>query len=127
MTDTNEEKQDIDSGDTTNEDVKKDEQVDQSTDKVELEEGHKYELADSEGGAPQKIIFMKKEAGNLVHGGTTNEEVIAMMIDRIMYLQSKLECHENTVVLDKLGEIKELFQQRTKDRKERGVEGSDNL
>jgi hypothetical protein len=92
--------------------------------------GHKYELASFEGGAPQVIQFIEKIPGSLpssslvtVNDGTTNEEVLAMMIDRMKHLQEKFPCRENAIVITKLEESLMWLNKRTADRKARGVEG----
>lgn len=96
-----------------------------------LTTGHKYELASFEGGAPQTIQFIKKkpdlEAGNgvlfTVNDGTTNEEVLRVMIDRLLYLNGKFPCRENAIVITKLEESLMWLNKRTADRQARGVEG----
>lgn len=61
-------------------------------------EGHKYELESFEGGPSQTIQFIEKvksdEEGTFqtVNDGTTNEEVLAMLIDRVGSLQAKFPC-----------------------------------
>lgn len=94
--------------------------------------GHKYELESFEGGKAQVIQFIEKEKKNslddrlvTVNDGTTNEEVLAVLIDRMRSLQAKHSCHENEVVIDKLEESLFWLKKRTADRKARKVEGTD--
>lgn len=58
-----------------------------------------------------------------VNNGTTNEEVLAVLIDRMYYLQAKFPCRENAIVLTKLEESLMWLNKRTEDRKARNVEG----
>lgn len=59
-----------------------------------------------------------------VNDGTTNEEVLAMMIDRMNYLQGKFPCRENAIVITKLEESLMWLNKRTAERKARNVEGT---
>lgn len=98
-----------------------------------LTPGHKYELANFETGTaqpPQTIQFIEKvpkEEGSTelktVNNGTTNEEVLAVLIDRLNSLQAKFPCRENAIVITKLEESAMWLAKRTADRKARGVEG----
>ena len=96
-----------------------------------IDEGHGYCLAsvpdaDKPGmGLPQFLDFMKRVDGKIVSPGTTNEEVLKMMINRFEYLQSKLPCKENALVLIKLEEALMWCISRTKKRIEQGVESTD--
>lgn len=93
--------------------------------------GHKYELENFEnksvGG--QTIQFIQKEPKGVddglitIHDGTTNEELLAMLIDRMSYLQNKFPCRENAIVITKLEESLMWLNKRTQDRINRGVEG----
>lgn len=96
------------------------------------EEGHKYELQHfGDVGGNESLTFIKKTAntatGELLteYDGTTNEEVLSVLIDRIQYLQAKMPCRENAIVLTKLEESLMWLNKRTEDRKVRGVEGKD--
>lgn len=95
-----------------------------------LTEGHKYTLASFEEGESQTLQFIQKVPTHpgsteleTVANGTTNEEVLAMLIDRMQYLQGKFPCRENTIVITKLEESLMWLNKRTTDRKKRGVEG----
>lgn len=59
-----------------------------------------------------------------VHDGTTNEEVLAMLIDRMNYLQKLCPCRENAIVITKLEESLMWLNKRTAERKARNVEGT---
>ena len=95
-------------------------------------EGHQYELSnfqntDKKGQILQFIHKEPKEEGSteliLVSDGTTNEEVLRVLIDRMSFLQSKFPCKENAMVITKLEESLMWLEKRTSDRLKRGVEG----
>ena len=99
-----------------------------------LTPGHKYELSNFELIPPdqshQTIQFIEKLPNSLdqsmletVSNGTTNEEVIAMLIDRMQFLQEKFPCRENAIVITNLEESLMWLNKRTADREARGVEG----
>ena len=92
--------------------------------------GHVYELKDFEGDTSQTLNFIKKEPISdgstelkTVMNGTTNEEVLLVLIDRIQTLNAKFPSRENSIVITKLEESLMWLQKRTVDRKARGVEG----
>ena len=98
------------------------------------EAGHGYELMNYSVGengllgfAPgsQPVIFVSRLAGDLVHEGTTNEEVLAMLIDRMKFLNGKFPCRENSIVITKLEEALMWLNRRTELRQAQGVEGQD--
>ena len=94
-------------------------------------EGHAYELSnfenkDLEG---QSLQFIHKEPViegsselKTVSDGTTNEEVLEVLINRLGYLQSKFPCRENAIVITKLEEALMWLNKRTADRVKRNVE-----
>lgn len=92
-----------------------------------IDEGHLYSLSnfercpDPEG--QSALTFVKMDEDGLYHNGTTNEEVIAVLIDRMKYLNGKFPCRENSIVITKLEESLMWLEKRTADRKARGVEG----
>lgn len=97
-----------------------------------LTEGHLYELDqfESTDGGNQRIQFIHKEPINpgakeleTVSNGTTNEEVLAILIDRMYFLQTKFPCRENSIVITKLEESLMWLNKRTSNRNKRGVEG----
>ena len=97
--------------------------------------GHKYELASFEGGPAQTLQFIEKQTRLTenpdgtelvtVNDGTTNEEVLRVLIDRLQYLNGKFPCRENAIVITKLEESLMWLEKRTADRKARGVEGEE--
>jgi hypothetical protein len=97
-----------------------------------LVEGHKYELSNFENKTEQgqTLQFIQKEPiteGSTelktVSDGTTNEELIEMLLDRMSYLQSKFPCRENAIAITKLDEALLWLNKRTSDRVKRNVEG----
>lgn len=97
-----------------------------------LREGHRYAMENFEDGSKsQEIQFIEKipvgdgdkGAMHTVFDGTTNEEVLAVLIDRMESLQAKFPCRENAIVITKLQESLMWLNKRTSDRKARNVEG----
>ena len=94
-----------------------------------LTEGHKYiaqNFENKESG--QTIQFIEKhpqEDGSLaiINDGTTNEELLEVLIDRISYLQAKFPCKENACCITHLQEGLMWLEKRTQDRIKRNVEG----
>jgi len=83
------------------------------------DEGHIYELdytGTEEKAIPVEIRFMKRVDGKCVMQGTTNEDILVMLIDRLNYLQSKLPCRENAIVITKLEESLMWLERRTANR-----------
>lgn len=98
--------------------------------KVEVE-GHRYELAnfDDPNSKGQILQFIHKENIDgttdlkLVSDGTTNEEVLEVLINRITFLQAKFPCKENACCITHLQEGLMWLEKRTRDRIKRQVEG----
>jgi len=103
-----------------------------------LTPGHKYELENFEAkDKPGQIIqFIEKqqitkEAGSdavvdklvTVHDGTTNEELLKVLIDRMNSLQAKFPCRENAIATTHFETGLLWLEKRTADRVARGVEG----
>lgn len=95
--------------------------------------GHKYELQnyDNPGHPGQVIQFIHKVP--LVEGhpelttvsdGTTNEEVMAVLIDRLTVMNQKLPSRETSIQITKIEEALMWANKRTAERKARGVEGT---
>lgn len=97
--------------------------------------GHKYELKNQETEEVQTLQFIHKEPVyngkdpnpiefKTVTDGTTNEDVLKVLIHRLKYLNNKMQCLENEQALLKLEEALMWLNKRTDDRKERNVEGT---
>lgn len=96
-----------------------------------LTPGHKYELAnfDNPQREGQVIQFIEKEGGpatqlTLINDGTTNEEVLSMLLDRLIFLNGKLPSWQTGIAIAKIEEALEYLNKRTEDRRSRGVEGT---
>jgi hypothetical protein len=99
-----------------------------------LTPGHKYELNNFEGkgdGATQIIQFIEKHPvkGSLVelvtvNDGTTNEEVLSMLINRLAFQGDLVPCRENALAKTRCEEALMWLIKRTADRIQRGVEGT---
>lgn len=95
-----------------------------------ITEGHKYELDSFDGGPTQTLQFIEKVPCKdptaplvTINDGTTNEDVLRVLINRIQYLNGKFPCRENSITITKLEESLMWLEKRTADRKARGVEG----
>jgi hypothetical protein len=97
-----------------------------------LTAGHKYELENFEAkDKPGQIIqFIEKTpisegSGELrtVNDGTTNEELLRVLIDRMNTMQAKFPCRENAIATTHFETGLLWLEKRTADRKARGVEG----
>lgn len=97
-----------------------------------IREGHCYELEyfENKDAVGQTLSFIEKypkEEGSTelvtAFDGTTNEEVLAVLIDRMQYLQKKFPCRENAIVITNLEESLMWLNKRTADRVKRQVEG----
>lgn len=95
-----------------------------------IEPGHIYDLENMEfPNTHQRISFIKKsDDGSGVlqtdHDGTTNEEVLKVLIERVSYLNHKLPCKENEIALKALREAFAVLNARTKIRRQQNVEGT---
>ena len=93
--------------------------------------GHLYELQDFESKEHDQCLqFIEKEpveAGSselkLINDGTTNEEVLAVLIDRINFLNKKFPCRENAIALTHIETALLWLNHRTASRQARNVEG----
>jgi hypothetical protein len=96
-----------------------------------LTPNHRYELENFEHPeqSGQIIQFIEKEPDTLgnavtINDGTTNEEVLKMLIDRLRGLGQKIPCRENSIAITKCEEALMWLEKRTAERQSRGVEGT---
>ena len=98
-----------------------------------LDIGHQYELAnfDQPDKSGQILQFIKKtpiKKGlpelKVVNDGTTNEEVLLVLIDRLNTLNTIFPSQENTIALIHIETALLWLDKRTADRIARGVEGT---
>lgn len=54
-----------------------------------IDPGHEYELASIDGECVQKIRFVKRFRGVENHAGTTNQELLRVLIDRVTRLNDE--------------------------------------
>lgn len=92
--------------------------------------GHTYQLANFENKDSHQVLqFIHKEPKEGTDelltkmDGTTNEEVLEVLIDRMKFLQEAFPCRENALVITKLEESLMWLNKRTMDRLKRNVEG----
>lgn len=94
--------------------------------------GHRYVaknfIEPSNGQTIQFIHKESKEGGEpgemvTIDDGTTNEELLDILIDRIKFLQAKFPCKENACCITHLEEGLMWLEKRTRDRVKRQVEG----
>lgn len=94
--------------------------------------GHRYELSNFENTESTQVIqFIEKTPSETdptklqtVNDGTTNEEVLSVLIDRLTFLNQSLPSRETAIVITKLEESLMWLEKRTKDRLKRSVEGT---
>lgn len=91
--------------------------------------GHTYELSNFEkkDEKGQVLQFIHKELiGSTelktISDGTTNEEVLEALIDRMNFLNGKFPCRENSIVITHLETALLWLEKRTNDRIKRNVE-----
>jgi hypothetical protein len=86
--------------------------------------GHAYKAANfDDPSTSQTIQFIQKDENGLIADGTTNEELMAILIDRLKTLQAKFPCRENSCAITHFEEGLMWLEKRTRDRITRGVEG----
>ena len=100
-----------------------------------LTPGHRYVLANFENPElGQTIQFIEKAPSTsapdfgkgllvTVNDGTTNEEVLKCLLDRLEHLYDRFPSDETAYAIDHLKQALYALQSRTLDRMNRGVEG----
>jgi hypothetical protein len=93
--------------------------------------GHTYEVQNFENAnTTQTIQFIHKEPTSIpgelktISDGTTNESLLAVLIDRMNFLNGKFPCRENAIAITNLEQALMWLEKRTRDRVARGVEGT---
>jgi hypothetical protein len=84
-----------------------------------VDSGRTYELS-----AGNRLRFLQKEDGRVTRHGTTNEEVLEVLIHRVTEAYQTLPCRETIRALHFLGEALTAFQTRTAVRVRANVEGT---
>jgi len=95
--------------------------------------GHLYELENHESSSEQNqmlqfiekvpVVTENEVKLQTIKNGTTNEDVLKVLINRMNYLQAKLSCRENAIAITKLEEALLWLEKRTNERIQRGIEG----
>jgi hypothetical protein len=87
-----------------------------------LNPGYWYELDNFENAGPPNFLRFIQKLEGFRHDGTTNEEVLHVLIDRLRFQGNKLPSRENSIAITKLEEALMWLEKRTADRQQRGVE-----
>ncbi len=77
-----------------------------------LESGYRFRLKSFTGDSSQEIRFTQKLITGEFLDGTTNEEVVDMLIARFYALQTKNPSPENQCIIIMLKSVKELLSKR---------------
>lgn len=92
--------------------------------------GHEYEVSSQDGKKVMGTIFFIQKKPNakgvleLVKNGTTTEEVLKVLIDRVEHLDTKVPSKENKAAIKSLKNALTNLENRTADRIKRGVVGT---
>lgn len=96
-----------------------------------VDEGYEYSLASLEGSPDQSLRFKKTEErkGELItlHDGTSNEEIIKALINRLHFLNDWMYDSYNSEALIHLENALNALHARQADRKARGVLGTTEM
>ena len=84
-----------------------------------LDPGHRYELRGGNG-----LVFLQKEGGKVIRDGTTNEELVEVLIDRVTEACRDLPCEESIRAVYLLRQALEAFHMRAAKRFHAKVEGT---
>ena len=98
-------------------------------DKKEFNANHFFIVESTATSHPISILgevkFQKGPIKEYGVNGVMNEDLIAMVIDRLYSFQeSEYKCRENAIAITKLEEALMWLRKRTEDRENRGVEGT---
>lgn len=92
------------------------------TDKIPA--GHSYYADINAGASPRSLALIDFQNGPIREVGTngfTNEALLAILIHRTETVNKKFPCEENELAIKHMKEALEAFNQRTANRKARGV------
>lgn len=95
--------------------------------------GHSYQLKNV-GDGHQTLTFIRKVPNpeakfdvatmETVEDGTTTEEVIEVLIDRLTFLDNQVESEHNKKAIQSLTDARTALEEHTADRQKREVEGT---
>lgn len=90
-----------------------------------LPEGHFYDVVAGENITP--IYFQNGPVKENGVNGVTSEALLAILIHRTKILNGNFPCDENKRAISYMENASALFEQRTRDRLNRGVEGQNKV
>ena len=76
-----------------------------------------------EEGPNQEVSFYCLNKDGSSQDGTTLEYMLNVCIERLQYLNERHSCRENALAITKMQEARFWLDERTRERKARGVEG----
>lgn len=82
-----------------------------------IDPGHEYEVSSIDGDYPQRIRFVKRFRGVENHAGTTNQELLRVLIDRVERLNGERPWIGNKGILKYLRQALVLHEARALCRK----------
>ena len=89
---------------------------------------HEYQVLNSKEPSAPELTFVKFQKGPIKESGVNgccNEDLIAMVLDRLQSFQeSPYKCRENAIAITKLEEALHWLNHRTAGREKRNVEGT---
>jgi hypothetical protein len=74
-------------------------------------------------GPEQTVNFYRMNEDGTFNHGTTLEEMLSVSIERLKFLNERFSCRENAIAITKMQEALLWLNERTRERKARGVEG----
>jgi hypothetical protein len=74
-------------------------------------------------GPDQEVSFYKLNEDGTFDHGTTLEEMLRVCIARLKELNERFSCRENAIAITKMQEALMWLNERTRERRKRGVEG----
>lgn len=86
-------------------------------------DGHRYRFHGLQSGQVMYLDFQAGPVGPNGTNGMTNEGILAALIDRTEYLNEQFPCVQNRHAIEHMKKALELFEARTAERRNRGVEG----
>ena len=99
-----------------------------AVDEKEFNANHEYQVVNANEPSAPELSFVKFQKGPIKENGVNgchNEDLIAMVIDRLQSFQdSPYKCRENALAVTKLEEALQWLNWRTRSREKRGVEGT---
>src|SRR3990167_3871878 len=102
-----------------------------AVDEKEFNANHEYQVVNANEPSAPELSFVNFQKGPIKENGVNgcaNEDLIAMVIDRLQSFQdSPYKCRENAIAITKLEEALLWLRKRTMDRERRGVEGTNTI